>query len=111
MKKVLIVLCVCLFLCGCSGKLTTEEIEKIMSENEYIIIDVRTNEEYSESHIVEAINIPYDEIESNLPEKDKVIFLYCQSGKRSQIAFNTLSDLGYTVYDLGSFSDIDLDKE
>lgn len=76
-----------------------------MAENEYIIVDVRTKEEYEESHISGAINIPYDEItDNNTLDKDKIIFVYCRSGARSEIAFNTLTNLGYTVYGLGAFS-------
>lgn len=112
MKKILIVLGLCLVLCGCSGASSTKELESIMAEKEYIIIDVRTKEEYEESHIVEAINIPYDEIDENTNlDKNKNIFVYCKSGNRSEVAFNTLTNLGYTVYDLGSFDEIDLPKE
>lgn len=83
-----------------------------MKEKEYVIVDVRTKEEYNESHIKDAINIPYDEIDENIEiDKDKVIFVYCKSGNRSGIAYNTLKSLGYTVYDLGAFNNIDLEKE
>lgn len=112
MKKILIVLSLCLVLCGCSGAFSTKELESVMAEEEYIIIDVRTKEEYEESHIVEAINIPYDEIDENTNlDKNKNIFVYCKSGNRSEVAFNTLTNLGYTVYDLGTFDEIDLPKE
>ena len=43
--------------------------------------------------------------------KDKVIFVYCKSGRRSEIAYNNLKDLGYEVYDLGAFSNVNLTKE
>lgn len=82
-----------------------------MKENEHIIIDVRTKEEYGESHIKGAINIPYDKIDESNLDKDKIIFVYCASGTRSKVAFNTLIESGYTVYDLGSFSQIDLPEE
>ena len=110
MKKFLIVLLVCLVLTGCESNFKDEEIKKIMQENEYIIIDVRTKEEYESGHLVDAINIPYDQLSDDL-DKSKVIFVYCRSGNRSNIAFKTLTNLGYTVYDLGSFSKIDLPKE
>lgn len=112
MKKLLLVLSISLILCGCSDTSKRDEIETIMEENEYIIVDVRTEEEYEEIHVAGAINIPYDEIgESSNLDKDKIIFVYCRSGARSEKAFNTLTNLGYTVYDLGALSEIDLPKE
>lgn len=111
MKKILIMFVISFTLYGC-GNSKSDEIEKLMSENEYIIIDVRTKEEYDGGHLVDSVNIPYDEIseESEL-DKDKIIFVYCRSGNRSGIAYDTLKDLGYEVYDLGAFEDIDLPKE
>lgn len=110
MKKVILVLSLCLVLCGCSNK--EKDVYEIMEDNEYIIVDVRTEEEYEELHIKDSINIPYDEIDNDVDlDKSKIIFVYCKSGRRSEIAFNTLIDLGYTVYDLGAFSKIDLPKE
>lgn len=118
MKKIAIILLLTISLFGCSVKeenkdmKTSLDYKEIMKEKEYIIIDVRTKEEYNESHIKGAINIPYDEInkDSNI-EKDKVVFVYCKSGGRSKIAYNTLKSLDYEVYDLGAFSSIDLEKE
>jgi len=110
MKKLLLVI-MTLFLMGCA-KTQEPDIKTLMQENEYIIVDVRTESEYEELHIVDSINIPYDEIDENVNlEKDKIIFVYCKSGNRSGIAYNILSDLGYTVYDLGAFSSIKLPKE
>lgn len=111
MKKILIIILACLFICGCSES-NKDKIEKLMEENEYIIIDVRTKEEYDEGHLVDAINIPHNEIneQTNL-DKDKLIFVYCKSGNRSSYAYAILNNLGYEVYDLGAFSEIDLPKE
>lgn len=112
MKKVLIVLTLFLVLCGCSENTSKFNIEKIMSENEYIVVDVRTMEEYEESHVVGSRNIPYDEIDGDVDlDRNSVIFVYCKSGARSEIAYNNLKKLGYTVYNLGAFSTIDLPKE
>lgn len=110
MKKVLILLFFIFMISGCAS--SKVDIQKIMDENEYIIVDVRTKEEYDDSHLVDAINIPYDTIDESVDlDKEKVIFVYCKSGNRSQIAFQELVNLGYTVYDLGAFSEIDLPKE
>lgn len=110
MKKILIILII--LLCGCSNKTEEKEFKTIMQENEYVIIDVRSNVEYNNGHIENAINIPHTEINENINiDKDLVVFVYCQSGIRSQNAYNTLTNLGYTVYDLGAFNNIDLPKE
>lgn len=112
MKRFLTILILSLMLFGCNGISKEKSVYEIMAENEYIIIDVRTEEEYEESHLKEAINIPYDEIDKDINiDKKIVVFVYCRSGARSSIAFNTLTNLGYTVYDLGAFDSIDLPKE
>lgn len=112
MKKILIILFSCLFIIGCGSKNDKNNYKEIMKEKEYIIVDVRTSDEYLESHIKGAINIPYDEIDKNVSlDKDKNIFVYCRSGARSKQAYDTLIKLGYTVYDLGALSNIDLEKE
>lgn len=119
MKKIAIILLLTIIICGCSTKKeetknlkTSNDYKEIMQEKEHVIIDVRTKEEYAESHIKNAINIPYDEInkDSNI-DKDKVVFVYCRSGARSKKAYDTLKELGYEVYDLGAFNSIDLEKE
>jgi len=110
MKKILCLFLLILIVTGCTNNKL--DIHKIMSENEYIIIDVRTYDEYLESHVKDAINIPYDEIDETIELDDEtVVFVYCQSGRRSQIAKETLDSLGYTVYDLGAYNNVDLEKE
>lgn len=110
MRKVLIMLVLSLLLTGCND--LNNNFETIMKENEHIIIDVRTEDEYNESHLVGSINIPYDEIDQNTNlDKEKLIFVYCKSGNRSSIALKKLSNLGYNVYNLGSYSEIDMPKE
>ena len=123
MKKILICLLLSLLLVGCSNNdtkkvtvhsLPNEEksINSIIEKDNYIIVDVRTKEEYEESHIKGSINIPYDEINENIKlDKSKTIMVYCKSGTRSNIAYNTLISLGYDSYDMGAFDNINLDKE
>lgn len=111
MKKIFII--IILFLCcvGCNKK-EEIDIKQIMENNDYIILDVRTEEEYNDKHIVDAINISYDTIDENINlDKDKVIFVYCRSGNRSKIAYNKLKELGYEVYDLHGIDEINLPKE
>lgn len=73
--------------------------EKTMSEP--IWIDVRTAEEFAAGHYPGAINIPYEEIENQIDgitsEKSAPIHLYCRTGRRSGIARDTLSKIGYTL--------------
>ena len=111
MKKILLMLIMMLLLTGCN-KEKELDIKEIMKENDYVIIDVRTKEEYEELHVIDSIKIPYDKIDENINiEKEKVIFVYCRSGNRSNIAYQKLTNLGYTVYDLGAIDNIDLEKE
>jgi rhodanese-related sulfurtransferase len=73
----------------------------------YVLVDVRTAEEYSSGHIPGAMNIPYDIIASNLPTPDKnaLVIVYCRSGNRSGIAKKTLESLGYSrVVNFGAVS-------
>ena len=78
-----------------------DEIVQIMNENEnYIILDVRTIEEYNEGHIPNAICIPNETIGEDtinkLPNKEQMILIYCRSGNRSKQAAEKLKKLGYT---------------
>lgn len=116
MRKILYLGLIILCLCGCSktkeNTNTEDKLENIIAKNNYIIVDVRTKEEYDESHVKNAINIPYDEInEETSLDKTKTIIVYCKSGRRSGIAKSTLENLGYTVLDLGAFDSITLEKE
>lgn len=86
--------------------------QKMMEENEgYIILDVRTAEEYAEGHIPDAVNLPNESIGeqddiSLLSDKNQLIFVYCRSGRRSKEASKKLADLGYTnVYEFGGIID------
>ena len=81
-------------------QITPEDVKKIMnSGEEHIILDVREQDEYDAEHIKGAILLPYTEIENKaaemLPDKDKLILVYCRSGRRSKIAAESLSKLGY----------------
>ena len=89
------------------------EIKDIMNENtDYIILDVRTIEEYNEGHIPNAICIPNETIDesviTHLPRKDQLILIYCRSGNRSKQAAAKLSNLGYTnLVEFGGIIDWD----
>jgi phage shock protein E len=77
----------------------------IDTKTEFLLLDVRTRQEYCKEHINKSINIPVDEVskkvEQELPDKDKTIFVYCFSGSRSAYAVETLVKLGYSrVFDM-----------
>ena len=81
--------------------ITAEEAKQIMDTEEgYIILDARTQEEYDEGHIPGAIVISHEEItekaEEVLTDKNQLILVYCRSGRRSKIAAEALVELGYT---------------
>ena len=81
--------------------ITAEEAKQIMDNEEgFIILDVRTQEEYDEGHIPGAIVISHEEITERagevLTDKDQLILVYCRSGRRSKIAAEALVELGYT---------------
>lgn len=78
----------------------TEAQELMDNEEGYVILDVRTPEEYDTGHIPGAVNVPNEEIGSEdleaLPDKDQLILVYCRSGNRSVQASEKLVALGYT---------------
>jgi len=79
------------------------------------IVDVRTAEEYKESHIKGCVHIPIDQIENVLeriiPDKSKKIIFYCAKGSRSQQAVEKALELGYRyVYNLGGINDWPYEK-
>ena len=92
-------------------QITPEEAKKIMdSGDEHIILDTREQDEFDEGHIPGAILIPYTEIENKaeemLSDKDAQILVYCRSGRRSKIASESLTKLGYTnVKEFGGIID------
>lgn len=64
----------------------------------FVFLDVRTAEEYADGHVDGSLLIPVQELEGRLREvpKDKRVYLYCRSGKRSAAAANILVKAGFT---------------
>ena len=90
--------------------LSPEEAKARMEANpDLILLDVRTQEEYDDSHIPGAVCLPSDMIEEGMPfsfDKDAEILLYCHSDKRSAEAAPRLRAMGYTnVSDIGCILD------
>ena len=90
----------------------TEKISpEVKIDNNTVLIDVRTKEEFKSGHLEKAINIPYTEIEEQIKsitkDNHKNIVVYCRSGRRSGIAQKTLIQMGYkNVVNGGGYKDL-----
>ena len=109
MRKLIPLFAALLLIAGCAApaqesgyrQVTAKEAIALMEkESGYIILDVRTAQEYSEKHIPDAVNIPNESIGAEdlpaLPDKNQLILVYCRSGNRSKQASEKLAALGYT---------------
>ena len=110
LKLITLAICSCLLLAGCNANVKTEAsyrqismgeaVTMMAEEKDYIILDVRTKDEFASGHIPNAINIPNEVIGTtaipSLPNKDQLILVYCRSGNRSKQASEKLAALGYT---------------
>ena len=109
MRKLLSVFLSVILLAGCSApkeaasyrQISMDEAITMMEEESgYIILDVRTPEEFADKHIPGAVNIPNEPLGAEkipeLPDKDQLILVYCRSGNRSKQASEKLAALGYT---------------
>ena len=109
MKKLFSMILVMIFLAGCASpkeeasyrQIPMDEAITMMEEaSGYVILDVRTPEEFAEKHIPNAVNIPNETIGTaeipELPDKNQLILVYCRSGNRSKQASEKLADMGYT---------------
>lgn len=88
------------------GLVGPEDARFMMNEQQVVVLDVRTQEEYDEGHICNAILLTSDEINGQsaaavVPSKDSTVLVYCRTGIRSAEAAQKLVNLGYTeVFDL-----------
>ena len=120
MRKLIPFLFSFLLLTGCAAPVEQESsyrqigmdeaIAMMEEKNDYIILDVRTPEEFAEKHIPDAINIPNETIGTEespeLPDKGQLILVYCRSGNRSKQASEKLVRLGYTnIVEFGGIND------
>ena len=116
--KIIIIILIVLCVCGCSTDnknmdldntvnadiITTEEVFNLIDSTDIVIIDVREEYEYKVSHIKNSYNIPLNKLDSIDDygfSKDMKIIVYCQSGRRSEMAASKLISMGYTnVFDM-----------
>jgi len=109
-----------LLLSGCAApaeqevsyrQISMDEAVSMMEEaTDYLILDVRTPEEFREKHIPGAVNVPNETIAAEdipqLPDKSQLIFVYCRSGNRSKQASQKLAAMGYTnIVEFGGIND------
>lgn len=109
MKRVLLFLATLVMMFnffGCGSKSTVAEItvtelaEKAEQNQQFYLLDVRTQREYEAGHLAFADDlIPYDSLShyvEKLPsDKETTIYCFCRSGRRSGIASEYLNSLGY----------------
>jgi rhodanese-related sulfurtransferase len=91
--------------------ISMDEAAKIMTErDDYVLLDVRTDEEYDEGHLPGAYIVPLDDIwsinEDSPWSRDQLILVYCRSGRRSKLAAEEMCKMGYTnVVEIGGIID------
>jgi len=115
MRRILLILGVSLLCFGCTtnkdskeGLISYMEAKEMIINENAVLVDVRTEEEYNEHHIDGALLLTLDTIDETtatniVNDKEREIIVYCRSGKRSALAKDKLESLGYTnVFDLGS---------
>ena len=121
---VLVLLATALSILGCDGdaaedrkeqakyrRITADEAQVLMQrEQDYLILDVRSPEEYEQGHIPHAINIPIERIgdvpPKELPDRNQTIFVYCSKGVRSMNVSNRLAHMGYkNIVEMGGLQD------
>ena len=84
-----------------------EAYQMMQQGGELVIIDARTDQEYADGHIPDAVLLPYDLVDAHtaaavVPTSDTPVLVYCRSGRRSELAARSLAELGYThVFDFG----------
>ena len=90
-------------------KITQKRAKELIDNEDVIVLDVRTRDEYTQGHIKNALLIPdfelKDKAEKIIKDKSKKILVYCQSGVRSSAAEKLLIYIGYSnVYDFGGIN-------
>ncbi|HFQ91381.1 MAG TPA: rhodanese-like domain-containing protein [Chromatiales bacterium] len=82
------------------NEIKTAEAVQIMSRDDPVVIDTRSPEEFSQGHILNALNIPHDQMEARLgelePHKQDKVIVYCRTGQRSAKAASILAKNGFT---------------
>ena len=92
-------------------RITADEAQVLMQQTQdYLILDVRSPEEFAQGHIPHAINIPMERFgetpPKELPDRNQMIFVYCVKGVRSMNVANRLAHMGYkNIVEMGGIQD------
>ncbi len=82
------------------ASLTAQEVVNLVNNDGALVIDVRDKSEYDEGHIVDAINIPFANLQSRIDEikkyKEKPVIIACKMGQHSGTAGSVLMKEGFT---------------
>ena len=106
---------ICNILDGNVKQVHWEDLEEL-SEN-VTVLDTRTDAEYARGHLECAMHIPLDSLRERMQElqKEKVLYVHCQSGLRSYLACRILMQYGYECYNVsggyGFYQNMMLDKQ
>ena len=113
--KLIKILLLAFLLSGCTSMTykqinMDEAIEQMSQMTDYVLLDVRTLEEYNAGHIPGARCYPNEEIDEKIEDvlynKELTIFVYCRSGNRSKQASEKLVNLGYkNIIEIGGIID------
>ena len=90
--------------CGTNNATNNENVSATQNisnsvEQNFVYVDVRTDEEWAEGHVDGAIHVTLADIEAGKTEmlpKDKELRVYCRSGRRSAQAIEALKKQGFT---------------
>ena len=82
------------------SRVSAREAKALIESGDCLLLDVREAGEYAGGHIPGAVNLPLDQIKAGAellpPDKDRLILVYCLTGRRADRAGKALKALGYT---------------
>lgn len=125
-QKILLILIPILFLTSCNAKESSkkgasmntfnsvsmdEGLKLMANDKDFVLLDVRTPEEFSSGHIPGAVQLTNEtftkeDAENLLKDKGQTIYVYCRSGRRSKQSSQKLIDFGYiNVIEIGGILD------
>lgn len=88
-----------------------EGLKLMANDKDFILLDVRTPEEFASGHIPGAVQLTNEtftkeDAEKKIKNKDQTVYVYCRSGRRSKQSSQKLLDFGYTnVIEIGGIMD------
>ncbi len=81
------------------ANVSAQQLVNMVNAQEAVVLDVRDKSEYDQGHIVDAINIPYTNLETRIDElaryKEKPIVIACKMGQHSGAAGTLLRKNGF----------------